>query len=74
MLFRSLWDISFDQLTGKQIVVSGERALDIAYRLHVAGIEAEIATDFEAAISKFPTDSAVHVLAAYTAFYELVNS
>ena len=69
-----LWDISFDQLTGKQIVVSGERALDIAYRLHVAGIEAEIATDFEAAISKFPTDSAVHVLAAYTAFYELVNS
>lgn len=69
-----LWDISFKSLSGKRIVVCGERALDIAYRLHVEGIEAEIVSNFEAAITKFPKNSQVHVLAAYTAFHELVNS
>ena len=69
-----LWDISFAQLTGKRIIVCGERGLDIAYRLHVAGIEAELTANFEEAISKFSKGSYVHVLAAYTAFHELINS
>ena len=69
-----LWDISFGALSGKRVVVCGERALDIAYRLHVEGIEAEITTNFAEAIAKFEPGSDVHVLAAYTAFHELVNS
>jgi len=69
-----LWDISFSSLAGKHIVVCGERALDIAYRLHVEGIEAEIASSFDDAIAKFESGADVHVLAAYTAFHELVNS
>lgn len=69
-----LWDVSFSQLQGKRVIVCGERALDIAYRLHVEGIEAELTANFTDAISKFPTGSHVHVLAAYTAFHELVNS
>jgi len=69
-----LWDISFTQLRGKRVVVCGERGLDIAYRLHVEGIEAEISSNFEEAIAKFSSGSYVHVLAAYTAFHELVNS
>ena len=69
-----LWDISFAKLSGKRVVVCGERALDIAYRLHVEGIEAEITSSFTEAIAKFDAGSDVHVLAAYTAFYELVNS
>lgn len=69
-----LWDISFTQLRGKQVVVCGERGLDIAYRLHVEGIEAAISSNFEEAIAKFSSGSYVHVLAAYTAFHELVNS
>jgi hypothetical protein len=69
-----LWDISFNGLSGKRVVVCGERALDIAYRLHVEGIEAEVSSNFNDAISKFESDSSVHVLAAYTAFHELVNS
>lgn len=69
-----LWDISFGALSGKRVVVCGERALDIAYRLHVEGVEAEITTNFAEAISKFEPGSDVHVLAAYTAFHELVNS
>ena len=69
-----LWDISFSGLSGKRIVVCGERALDIAYRLHVEGIEAEITSSFKDAISKFESGASVQVLAAYTAFHELVNS
>ena len=69
-----LWDISFAGLLGKNIVVCGERGLDIAYRLHVEGIEAEITTNFESAISMFAKGSHVHVLAAYTAFHELVGA
>ena len=69
-----LWDISFVGLLGKRIVVCGERALDIAYRLHVEGIEAEITSNFDDAVSKFETGASIHVLAAYTAFHELVNS
>jgi hypothetical protein len=55
-------------------VVCGERGLDIAYRLHVEGIEAELTSSFTDAISMFSSGSNVHVLAAYTAFHELVNS
>ena len=69
-----LWDISFATLSGKHVVVCGERALDIAYRLHVEGIEAEITSNFADALAKFEKGSDVHVLAAYTAFHELVNS
>ena len=69
-----LWDISFSALSGKRIVVCGERALDMAYRLHVEGIESEIASTFKEAIAKFDSGSSVQVLAAYTAFHELVNS
>ncbi len=69
-----LWDISFAQLAGKRVIVCGERGLDIAYRLHVEGIEAELTSNFEGAISKFPKGTSVHVLAAYTAFHELINS
>ncbi len=69
-----LWDISFSGLSGKRVVVCGERALDIAYRLHVEGIEAEVSSSFNDAISKFESGASVQVLAAYTAFHELVNS
>ena len=69
-----LWDISFSGLSGKRVIVCGERALDIAYRLHVEGIEAEITSSFKEAISKFESGAHVQVLAAYTAFHELVNS
>ncbi len=69
-----LWDISFAVLSGKNIVVCGERGLDIAYRLHVEGIEVEVTNNFESAISKFAKGSHVHVLAAYTAFHELVRA
>ena len=68
-----LWDVSFASLKGKRVVVTGERALDIAYRLHVEGVESEIVDTFEKAIKKFSKGSKVSVLAAYTAFFGLVK-
>jgi len=68
-----LWDVSFASLKGKHVIVTGERALDIAYRLHVEGVEASVMDSFEKAIKQFPSGSHVSVLAAYTAFFGLVS-
>jgi UDP-N-acetylmuramyl tripeptide synthase len=68
-----LWDVSFASLRGKRVVVTGERALDIAYRLHVEGVETEVVDTFDKAIKKFSNGSKVSVLAAYTAFFGLVK-
>jgi UDP-N-acetylmuramyl tripeptide synthase len=66
-----LWDVDFSSLRDKRVVVSGERGMDLSYRLHVQGIENELVTDFGAASSLF--SGPVEVLAAYTAFHGLVG-
>ncbi len=68
-----LWDVSFDALRGKKIIVCGERAHDIHYRLHVAGIENTQAKSVSAAFAHFAATDNVEVLAAYTAFTQLVS-
>ena len=68
-----LWDVSFASLKGKNVIVTGEQALDIAYRLHVEGVEAVVVDNFDKAIKKFSSGSKVSVLAAYTAFFGLVS-
>jgi UDP-N-acetylmuramyl tripeptide synthase len=69
-----LWDVDFSSLKGKNVVVTGERALDMVYRLHVQGISAKDYKDFESAAKSFPANSNIEVLAAYTAFHELVRA
>ncbi len=66
-----LWDVDFSSLRGKHVVVTGERALDLSYRLHVQGVVNEVVADFEAAAAHFA--GPVEVLAAYTAFHGLVG-
>ncbi|MEI8223392.1 MAG: MurT ligase domain-containing protein [Actinomycetes bacterium] len=66
-----LWDVDFSSLRGKHVVVTGERGIDLAYRLHCEGVVAELVADFDAAAAKFA--GPVEVLAAYTAFFELVG-
>ena len=68
-----LWDVSYASLKGKKVVVCGERGLDMAYRLHVEGIENTLVDTFEEAMSAFPAGSRVSVLAAYTAFFALAS-
>jgi len=66
-----LWDVSFISLAGKRVIVCGERGIDLAYRLHVEGIESQLVETFAAAIL-LTKDNEVSVLTAYTAFFELV--
>ena len=66
-----LWDVSFAALKGHRVIVCGERALDMAYRIHIEGIEASVVDSFEAAIA-LAEGKEVSVLSAYTAFFELV--
>jgi len=47
--------------------------MDMAYRLHIEGIENTFVSTFEDAMSKFPAGSNVSVLAAYTAFFALAS-
>jgi UDP-N-acetylmuramyl tripeptide synthase len=68
-----LWDVSFASLKGKKVVVCGERALDMAYRLHVEGIESKVIENIDRATKQFEMGQKVNVLAAYTAFFRLVS-
>jgi lipid II isoglutaminyl synthase (glutamine-hydrolysing) len=67
-----IWDVSYVSLAGKKVVVTGERGADLAYRLHVEGVENTLVDTFDEAIAVFGVGS-VEVLAAYTAFFGLVN-
>jgi len=67
-----IWDVSYEPLRGKKVVVTGERGIDLAYRIHVAGIENTLVNTFDQAIELFGIGS-VEVLAAYTAFFELAG-
>jgi UDP-N-acetylmuramyl tripeptide synthase len=65
-----LWDIDFAPLKGKKVVCTGERRLDIAYRIKVQGCDVVVAEDIAQAITYFPT-GAVQAIASYTAFQDL---
>ena len=65
-----LWDVSFKSLKGKKVIVCGERGMDMAYRLHVEGIENTLVNNFDEAMALIKKKE-VSVLAAYTAFFEL---
>lgn len=66
-----LWDIDFAALVGKKVFCVGERKLDIAYRLHVQGIDVETADSFAMAAEQLPLGP-VEAIASYTAFADLV--
>jgi hypothetical protein len=66
-----LWDVGFSLLRGKRVVVTGERGMDLSYRLHVQGVENNLVDGFREATSLF--SGHVEVLAAYTAFHGLVG-
>lgn len=65
-----LWDIDFSALRGRQVVCTGDRRADIAYRLHVHGVAVEVQPTVAAAVATLPDP--VAVIASYTAFQDLV--
>jgi len=66
-----LWDVPFERLAGRPVVAAGERYLDLAVRLHYAGVGHICEPDLEAAVSAAGPGS-VDVVANYTAFHQLL--
>ena len=66
-----LWDIDYSKLLGKKVVCTGERRLDIAYRLSVQGIDTSVASSFAQAVESF-SDQPIQAIVSYTAFQDLL--
>jgi hypothetical protein len=64
-----LWDVPFERLAGSKVVCCGERATDIALRLHYAGIEAVVEPDVAHAVQRTGAPK-VDLVANYTAFQQ----
>jgi lipid II isoglutaminyl synthase (glutamine-hydrolysing) len=65
-----LWDVDYTVLSGLPVLVTGERATDIAVRLEVAGVGFEMVSDVEAAVDRVPPGN-LDVIANYTAFQQI---
>lgn len=66
-----LWDIDYSQLLGKRVVCTGERRLDVAYRLSVQGIDVSVASSFAQAVQEFSV-APIQAIVSYTAFQDLL--
>lgn len=66
-----LWDIDYSSLLGKSVICTGDRRLDIAYRLSVQGIDVSVAESFATAVTNFSTGS-VQAVVSYTAYQDLL--
>lgn len=62
-----LWDVPFEQLRGRCVIVYGDRALDLSVRLHYAEVDHILASDVLGAVGR-AEDGPVHIAANYTAF------
>ncbi|SFW60420.1 Mur ligase family protein [Amycolatopsis australiensis] len=67
-----LWDVHFERLRGRQVVVTGERGADLAVRLCYAEVPHWAEPDPVAAIDALPPGG-VELVANYTAFRDLVG-
>lgn len=65
-----LWDVDYRILAGRPVLVTGERRLDLALRLDVAGVPFTLAETFTEALNKVPAGR-VDVIANYTAFQQI---
>jgi UDP-N-acetylmuramyl tripeptide synthase len=66
-----LWDIDYSQLLGKRVVCTGERRLDVAYRLSVQGIDVTVAPSFAQAVQEF-AEGPIQAIVSYTAYQDLL--
>ena len=67
-----LWDVDFKPLLGRNVLVSGDRATDVAARLTVDGISHQVVENERVASGLFGHGDA-DLIASYTAFHRLVN-
>jgi UDP-N-acetylmuramyl tripeptide synthase len=67
-----LWDVPFGGLAGRQVVVSGERAMDMSVRLTYAQVQHTVIEDPVAAIRWLPPGP-VDLIGNYTAFRDVTR-
>jgi lipid II isoglutaminyl synthase (glutamine-hydrolysing) len=65
-----IWDVPFERLAGRSVVVTGERAADLAVRLHYAGVDHSVVRDQVSALSAAAA-ARVDYVGNYTAFQDL---
>ena len=65
-----LWDVDYRILIGRRVLVSGERATDLAVRLEADQVPFEVVTGIDDAVSLINGDE-LDVLANYTAFQQI---
>ena len=67
-----LWDVDFKPLIGRNVLVTGDRRIDVAARLTVDGVTHKVvANEIEAAKAFGQVDA--DIIASYTAFHRLAN-
>jgi UDP-N-acetylmuramyl tripeptide synthase len=70
-----LWDVPFERLAGRSVVVTGDRRLDLAVRLRYARVDAELVSDpmgaVDRALGMATGSSPLDVVGNYTAFADL---
>ena len=67
-----LWDVDFKPLNGRQVLVSGDRRIDVSARLTVEGVKHDVVENETAAAKVFGATDA-DLIASYTAFHRLAN-
>lgn len=65
-----LWDVDYTRLAGRPVLVIGQRRMDLAVRLQVAGVDFTVCPDPESAVDHAPP-GLIDVIANYTAFQQL---
>jgi lipid II isoglutaminyl synthase (glutamine-hydrolysing) len=65
-----LWDVDYTRLAGRPVLVIGQRRLDLAVRLQVAGVDFAVYDDVDDAVDAAPP-GLIDVIANYTAFQQL---
>jgi UDP-N-acetylmuramyl tripeptide synthase len=65
-----LWDVDYTRLAGHPILVIGDRKLDLAVRLEVAGLQFWVCADLDEAVRAAPPGR-IEAIANYTAFQDL---
>jgi UDP-N-acetylmuramyl tripeptide synthase len=65
-----LYDVDFSPLQGRRVLITGERAMDLAVRLEVNEVEFEYVPTFAKAVAAVPPGR-LEVIANYTAFQDI---
>jgi UDP-N-acetylmuramyl tripeptide synthase len=65
-----LFDVDFAPLRGRRVLITGDRAFDLAVRLQVNGVYFEHVTSFADAVAAVPPGR-LEVIANYTAFQDI---